>query len=231
MASRKVKKLLFFARPELHAERNLFELGLIALRRATATGAFPRDRWVINGLGCPRFPDLDLEFGQKLIFLGKLPLAEYVAQLGQHDVGLCLMFAPHPSVPNFEMAAAGMPTVTTAFVNRTREQMEQICPNFVAPEASIDSIVQALLLAEHRSFDFAARRRNASFAWPRSWDQTFCGEWMAEFFRALDAELGHARLVRLFPTLDLQRPVPDATAAPHAHTPTATALRARKGSY
>ena len=43
------RKLLFHVRPELHAERNMFELGLLALAQARDEGTL--DGWVLNGIG------------------------------------------------------------------------------------------------------------------------------------------------------------------------------------
>ena len=43
------RRLLFYARPEQHAARNMYELGLLALDRALATGAFAG--WELHGIG------------------------------------------------------------------------------------------------------------------------------------------------------------------------------------
>ena len=51
-----------------------------------------------------------------------LPRSEqraYAGSLREHDVGLALMYTPHPSLVPIEMASAGMLTVTNSFENKT----------------------------------------------------------------------------------------------------------------
>ena len=50
LAARDSRRLLFYARSEPHAKRNMFELGLIALSRAIEEGAFG-DEWEFFGIG------------------------------------------------------------------------------------------------------------------------------------------------------------------------------------
>src|SRR5206468_2991860 len=50
MAARKRKRLLFYARPEAHGARNMFELGLLALSEAVARGVFGAE-WDLHGIG------------------------------------------------------------------------------------------------------------------------------------------------------------------------------------
>ncbi len=205
MAARSHKKLLFFARPELHAERNLFELGLVALRRATSLGWFPPNEWSIHAIGCPKYPDLALEGGQKLEFLGKLPLPQYIETIPNYDVGMCLMFAPHPSVPNFEFAAAGMPTVTTEFSNRPAAAMEAVCPNLIPVAAGIEELVAALGLARARAYDYDQRVRQAQFEWPRSWSDSFDDATMQRVFAVMQKTFGERSMRMAFSKQRYQR--------------------------
>ncbi len=187
MSLRRPKRLLFFARPEPHAERNLFELGLVALRHATYANLFPAGDWELHAIGTECFPPQPLYNGQDLKFIGRFPLDVYGRMLADYDVGLSLMYAPHPSVPNFEMAASGLVTVTTEFSNRRKVEMETICPNFIAARPTIDSLVDALSQAVARSGQWEQRRRNAVFAWPRSWAESFDADFSSRF-RALLGE-------------------------------------------
>ena len=50
LRARRPRRLLFYARPEPHAARNMFELGALALRRAAAAGAFAGG-WTLHGIG------------------------------------------------------------------------------------------------------------------------------------------------------------------------------------
>ncbi len=186
IAGRAPRKLLFFARPEQHAERNLFEIGLIALRICCESGLFPAGEWEFHAVGA--MTDgyaLDLGRDHALKFLPRRPLAEYAESLYGYDVGLSLMFAPHPSVPNFEMAAAGMPTVTTTFANRPQAAMQKLCPNFIAVPPHIKGVVDGIHEAVQRAGDYETRIRNAQFAWPRSWQESFSDAWLDEFDRLL----------------------------------------------
>ena len=182
IAHRSPKKLLFFGRPEQHAERNLFEIGLVALRICCTSGLFATGEWELHAIGAMTEGfSLDLGGGQSLKFLKRRPVAEYADLLYQYDLGLSLMYAPHPSVPNFEMAAAGMPTVTTTFSNRSKADMEAVCPNFIAVSPHIEGVVAGIKEALGRVYDYEARINNASFDWPRSWDESFSNIWLDEF--------------------------------------------------
>jgi len=52
--NRPPNRLLFYARPEPHASRNMFEIGYLALRRAVKNGVFPAQSWEIHGIGALR---------------------------------------------------------------------------------------------------------------------------------------------------------------------------------
>jgi hypothetical protein len=184
IAHRSPKKLLFFARPEQHAERNLFEIGLIALRSCCDAGLFRSGEWEFHAIGAMTDGfSLNLGEDRTLKFLARRPTAEYTKLLYQYDLGVSLMYAPHPSVPNFEMAAAGMPTVTTTFVNRSKAEMESICANFIAVQPHIEGVKSGIGEAVGRVYDYETRVENAKFEWPRSWDESFTGAWLDEFDR------------------------------------------------
>ena len=197
LAGRKARKLLFFARPEPHAERNLFELGLLALQTAAGNNVFPPETWELHAIGTERFAPLPLPGGQVLKFIGKLPLSDYAKVLADYDVGLSLMFAPHPSVPNLELSAAGVPTVTTTFVNRDAAIMRAISGNLIPVQPSVQSLVSGLVEAVARSARFAERLDNARFDWPRSWSQTFDAQFETELMSKLGRTYGPSRIARL----------------------------------
>ncbi|RLA44402.1 MAG: hypothetical protein DRR42_20540, partial [Gammaproteobacteria bacterium] len=82
-------KLLFYARPELHAARNMFEVAYLALSRAIETGAFDGARWEFHGIGSAQ-GDMALPGGHTLKMLGKFGLNEYKKRLMEYDLGLSL---------------------------------------------------------------------------------------------------------------------------------------------
>ncbi|MBN8868785.1 MAG: glycosyltransferase [Solirubrobacterales bacterium] len=167
-------KLLFYARPEPHAARNLYEQGIAALNRAIAKGAFAPP-WRIVGIGTlGGVQKIELEGGRELELLPRTSQGGYASLLAQHDVGLALMGAPHPSLVPIEMASAGMPVVTTVYGEaKDAEALTRISPNLIPVPAEQEAIVSGLLEAERRAGDIPARLAGAELTWPTSWSQSF----------------------------------------------------------
>jgi len=174
LAARETRRLLFYARPEPHAARNMFELGVLALSRALDAGAFRG--WELRGVGSVG-SESGIEFpaGATLELLPRFNQAEYGELLGEHDVGLSLMYTPHPSLVPIEMASAGLLTVTNSFENKTPEAMAAISSNLITAAPSVDAIAAALCAAEAGVEDFAARAGGSRVRWSRDWD-TSLGE-------------------------------------------------------
>jgi hypothetical protein len=178
LAGRTTRRLLFYARPEPHAARNMFELGALALGRAAARGAF--QGWSLRGIGTVASRRrLDLGGGASLELLPRTPQHDYAALLRGHDVGLALMYTPHPSLVPLEMASAGMLTVTNTFENKTAEALAAISPNLIAAEPSIVAVAEALCGAAAAAEDVARRVRGSEVDWSRDWDRTFDDELLA----------------------------------------------------
>jgi hypothetical protein len=97
----------------------------------------------------------------------------YAELLRQHDLGLALMYTPHPSLVPIEMASAGMLTVTNSFENKTAEAMRTISTNLIAPEPSVGAVASALGRAAASAQNHAARVSGAQVNWSRSWEQSF----------------------------------------------------------
>jgi glycosyltransferase involved in cell wall biosynthesis len=188
LAERRPRRLLFYARPEPHAARNMYELGLLALGGALERGAF-LDGWELNGIGT-------VEGRRRIPLLGSaslnlLPRSDqnaYAELLRGHDLGLALMYTPHPSLVPIEMASAGMLAVTNSFENKTADAMAAISENIVAAEPSIDAVAEALVAAAGTVDDVARRARGAEVHWSRHWDRSFDDELLAR----LEAALGLA---------------------------------------
>jgi hypothetical protein len=173
LAARRPRRLLFYARPEPHAARNMFELGMLALRRAVGAGAFD-DGWRLRGIGTVGAGRrLDLGRGLELELVPRAAQDRYGALLREHDVGLALMYTPHPSLVPIEMASAGLLTVTNTFENKTGEALTAISPNLVAASPTVDGVAEALSRAAGAAGDIEARARGAHVAWSRDWDQSF----------------------------------------------------------
>ena len=165
------RKLLFYARPDGHAARNMFEIGFIALETAIKNGAFA-DNWEFYGIGASH-NDMALPGGKMLRMIGKVGLKEYREMLPDFDLGLALMYTPHPSLLPIEMAAAGQIVVTNTCINKTVEELEKISANFCVAEPTFTAIADALAKAEERTDDLESRELNAQVNWSQDWDQTF----------------------------------------------------------
>lgn len=187
LAQRETKRLLFYGRPEGHARRNVFEIGILGLKAAIANGVFDND-WEFHGVGTlgPDY-DVDLGHGRVMKLSGTLPQSDYGKALGEFDIGLSLMLAPHPSILPFEMASAGQIVVTNTYESRTCDVLRAISPNIEPCEADPFAIAEALETAVQRAKDSEARIHGTSFDWVRDWDDAFNPQVIEKISRILRA--------------------------------------------
>jgi glycosyltransferase involved in cell wall biosynthesis len=186
ISRRTERKLLFYARPEAHAARNMFELGLMAIRSAVAEGVFDSS-WSLGGVGSLGGPDsIPLPRGHSLDLSPRRSQSGYGEQLAGNDIGLALMYAPHPSLVPIEMASAGMLTVTNTFETKTAAAMTAISSNINAVTPNVASLVEALRQAVSLSADGDARVAGAAVDWSRDWDETFDAETLNQVLGLLD---------------------------------------------
>lgn len=187
LARRTTRRLLFYARPEPHAARNLFEIGMMALRQALDRGVL--DGWEINGIGTVGAGRvIDLGGGASIAMLPRAAQAEYGALLAGHDVGLSLMFTPHPSLVPLEMAAAGLVTVTNTFENKTAARLRDVAGNLIAAEAAPSAIAEALATATARAGDARQRIDGSAVRWSRSWEQSLPDDLMRRVVALLELD-------------------------------------------
>lgn len=170
LMARPRRALLFYARPEDHAARNMFELGLLALRNAIEDGAFAGG-WRFAGIGSTKpYAPIALPGGRRLEMLPRTGQGEYAALLRQFSVGLSLMDTPHPSLPPIEMAAAGLVVVTSTYENKDASALTAVSPNLIPAAPTPRGVTEALREAARRVDDIPARLRGAAVDWPTSWD-------------------------------------------------------------
>ena len=143
------RRLLFYARP-ITARRNLFELGVAALREAAMAGAFDSADWEILAMG-DAVGEVELGRGQVLRPAPWQDFDGYAAQMRSADVLLSLMLSPHPSYPPLEMAACGGFVVTNRYANKTPESFATISPRIFAPDPTVEGIGRALVVAAERA--------------------------------------------------------------------------------
>lgn len=174
------KRLIFYGRPENHARRNLFEVAFLGLRKAVSAGVFD-DEWEFIGVGTlSREYSLPLGDGRVMKLMGKLPLADYAEALKTFDLGLSLMYAPHPSILPFEMASSGIVTVTNTFDGRDESTLSDISKNIIPCSPTIDGVAEALAEAVNDHVkNYNARIGNAKLDWVMDWNSTFNNEVMS----------------------------------------------------
>jgi glycosyltransferase involved in cell wall biosynthesis len=178
LAGRSARRLLFYARPEAHAARNMYALGVLALSRAVEAGALAG--WELHGIGTlDGARRVDLGAGASLRLVARAGQGAYAGMLREHDVGLALMYTPHPSLVPIEMASAGMLTVTNSFENKTAEAMAAISPNLSAVAPTVDGVAGGIAWAAAAIGDFEARVRGSAVRWSRDWDASFHDELLA----------------------------------------------------
>ncbi len=162
-AARK-KRLLFYARPT--NTRNMFGLGLLALREIAGDPAFQGWEFVsIGGRGA--VPPLDLGGGHTLLPAPWVGYADYGNLLRGADVLLCPMLSPHTSYPVLEMAACGGLSVTNSFATKTAARLRALSPQIIATEPSVPGLATGLLQAASQVN--AGRPRTALLDMQRDW--------------------------------------------------------------
>jgi len=166
------KTLLFYARPTV-ARRNLFELGVVALRQAVASGVIDKDNWEIWAMG-EKLAPVALGNG---VFLNPLPwmsFEDYAKRVRTADLLLSLMLSPHPSYPPLEMAASGKLVVTNSFSVKTAERMKAFSSNIIVAEPTPESIAAALENAAGRiNAGLPSYDPSGEVALPSNWDDSF----------------------------------------------------------
>ncbi|MER8569386.1 glycosyltransferase [Mesorhizobium sp. M0924] len=168
------RRILFYARPEAHAARNMFELGIMALAELARSPGFDADKWKCYGMGSiGGASKIRLAKNVVMEMLPKTDLQTYTERLPHHDVGLSLMLTPHPSLVPLEMASAGMWTVTNTFENKTAKSLRDISTNLIAVEPTLEGVVAGLKDAISRVDQYDKRLQGSRFDWPTDWNDAF----------------------------------------------------------
>ncbi len=138
---RRKKRIAVYGRPEV--PRNMFPICIEALARFAAENGLTAENAEIVSVGMAHDPVL-LPGGLTLQSLGKLSMDEYPAFLTTVDVGLALMYSPHPSHLPLEMAAAGIRVVTNGFGPK---DLSQLSPLIRSAEPEPAALARALAAA------------------------------------------------------------------------------------
>jgi len=176
------RRLVFYARPK--NPRNLFEIGLRALRAAVDQGVFDDGPWSFQAIG-QELPDLPLAEGRVLRSTPWMSYEAYGELLGSSDVLLSLMHSPHTSYPPLEMAAAGGQVVTTTFGPKTAAALASLSAAIHGAAPEVPSLVAAL-----RAAVSASAPAVPALSVPATWDDALreVMPWMASQIRELRGE-------------------------------------------
>ena len=116
----------------------------------------------------------------ELILKPKMPVEEYARFIADTDVGISLMYAPHPGLVSFELAEAGVRVVTNTFGSRSSEYLRSISENLVPCDPTIEGIAEGIGRAVRSLDDIESRLRGANILGPRSWDEVFDDNFFAK---------------------------------------------------
>ena len=150
---------------------------MLGLKDLCARGRFGSE-WTFTGLGClaPTAPE-DLGCGHMLEFTPKMTEEAYAGFVRALDLGVSLMYAPHPSVIPFEFATTGALVVTNTFSNRPAEWFRSYSDNILPCEPTVPGAVASIEAALDRMEDFDSRAANtllpANADWPQVFDRAF----------------------------------------------------------
>jgi LmbE family N-acetylglucosaminyl deacetylase len=133
------RKFIFYARP--NNLRNLFYLGIEVINAAIAQQVLNPQEWEIIFVG-KDIPDMSFEGGVVPTKLENLSWSDYAELAGTIDLGLSLMYTPHPSYPPLDLAASGAVVVTNRFGGK--QDLDRYSANLICADAERDALVEAL---------------------------------------------------------------------------------------
>jgi hypothetical protein len=151
------RRFAFYARPK--NLRNLYERGLEVVVRAIEQGILSPQEWEFIFFGSP--PDsVILPRGVRPTYNSELLLTEYAELLGTMDLGLALMYSPHPSYPPLDLAASGAVVVTNRFAGK--QSLSIYSDNILVGGTSTAELVNLLAQGAALAADRPRRAANHS---------------------------------------------------------------------
>jgi glycosyltransferase involved in cell wall biosynthesis len=153
-------RFALYGRPEV--ARNMFATAVEAIGKFIEESDISpyESEWVSVGLP---HENIMLPNGNCLKSLGKIPWESYPEFLSSVDIGVSLMYSPHPSHLPIEMAASGVRVVTNKFGNKDLSRISPLIIS-VSPSASgvIAGLKRAWLSWNSESLDDEGRNLNLS---------------------------------------------------------------------
>lgn len=149
------RQFLFYARPKY--PRSLYQRGLDVVRAAIERRILDPGQWQFTFIGRD-LPEIELPRNVQPRRLENLAWADYAAQVRRSDLGLCLMYTPHPSYPPLDLAASGAVAVTNRFGNK--QSLSAYSANILCVDSTLDALLEGLEAGARLAADLPARRRN-----------------------------------------------------------------------
>lgn len=148
------KRFFFYARP--HNLRNLYYRGLEALCACIERGILDPDEWdfYFAGHGTQA---ISLPKGARSVTPGVMTWPEYAAFIRSMDLGLSLMYTPHPSYPPLDLAASGNVVVTNKF--GLKQGLDGYSGNILCADPDVEALLAAVRDAVALSGNDAERTR------------------------------------------------------------------------
>jgi hypothetical protein len=142
--------------------------------------------WDIHFVGKDLSP-MVLAGSVKPILMQNMAWEDYAAFTRSVDLGLTLMYTPHPSYPPLDIAACGGVAVTNRF--GVKQDLSNYSTSIVCAEGEVETLVEALRAGATLALDAPARA--AAFA-----DNRILRDWPTAFAPVLDDLSRNERLVR-----------------------------------
>lgn len=164
------KKFFFYARPRIHL-RNLFYRGIEVIEAAVLRGILNPDDWELHFVGnC----DHKLIIGNlcKPIIHRNLEWRDYCKLIRSMDLGLSLMYTPHPSYPPLDLAVSGAVVVTNRY--GVKQDLSQYSKNIICTDTDLESLLGGLTDGVQLAFDQEARDKNYEA-------NNICRDWVVSF--------------------------------------------------
>ncbi len=166
-------KMMFYARR--FNERNLYHFGIELIELAIARGIIDLDRWDILFFG-KDIPFMKFSNGYTPQRFENLKWTEYGELISHVDLGLSLMYTPHPSYIPFDLATAGAVAVT----NRCgiKEDLSHYSKNILCGDLNHESMLSTLAAGVQLAMNQPLRTQHHQ-------DNQIVKDWRAAFSDAL----------------------------------------------
>jgi hypothetical protein len=171
------RKQRFFYYARMNHLRNLFYLGLEVVESSVTRGYLNPNQWELYFVGAD-IPDVLINSTIRPVMIKNIPWSEYASIIRDTDLGLSLMYSPHPSYPPLDLASSGAVVVTNRYGNK--QSLDQYSKNIICKALNFDD----LLLGIKEGVDLALNEqmRNHNYQ-----ENRICRSWHEAFAPVLDS--------------------------------------------